>query len=64
MSYSGNMDLAIAIRTLVTTGDSIQVQAGAGLVYDSVPEAEYEETLNKARAVLRAVALARRSEGT
>ena len=64
VSYSGNMDLAIAIRTLVTTGDSIHVQAGAGLVYDSVPEAEYEETLNKARAVLRAVALARRSEGT
>ncbi|HTE50697.1 MAG TPA: anthranilate synthase component I [Kofleriaceae bacterium] len=61
VSYSGNMDLAIAIRTLVTTGDSIHVQAGAGLVYDSVPDTEYEETLNKARAVLRAVALARRS---
>ncbi len=60
VSYSGNMDLAIAIRTLVTAGDSIVVQAGAGLVYDSVPELEYEETLNKARAVLRAVALARR----
>ena len=61
VSYSGNMDLAIAIRALVTSGDSIYVQAGAGLVHDSVPEQEYEETLNKARAVLRAVALARRS---
>jgi anthranilate synthase component 1 len=59
VSYGGNMDLAIAIRTLVATGDSIYVQAGAGLVHDSEPEAEYEETLNKARAVLRAVALAR-----
>jgi anthranilate synthase component 1 len=62
VSYSGNMDLAIAIRTLVTVGDSIYVQAGAGLVYDSDPETEYEETLNKARAVLRAVALARAAE--
>jgi anthranilate synthase component 1 len=59
VSYSGNMDLAIAIRSLIATGDSIYVQAGAGLVHDSVPELEYEETLNKARAVLRAVALAR-----
>src|SRR5690606_38960702 len=59
VSYGGNMDLAIAIRTLVTRGDSIYVQAGAGVVHDSVPEREYEETLNKARAVLRAVALAR-----
>jgi anthranilate synthase component 1 len=63
ISYSGNLDLAIAIRTLVSAGDSIYVQAGAGLVYDSVPELEYEETLNKARAVLRAVALARRTQG-
>ena len=59
VSYAGNMDLAIAIRCLVATADSIHVQAGAGLVHDSVPELEYEETLNKARAVLRAVALAR-----
>jgi anthranilate synthase component 1 len=64
VSYSGNMDLAIAIRTLVTSGDSIYVQAGAGLVYDSVPAMEYEETLSKARAVLRAVALARRAPET
>jgi anthranilate synthase component 1 len=59
LSYTGNLDLAIAIRTLVTRGDLITVQAGAGLVYDSDPQKEYEETVNKARAVLRAVALAR-----
>jgi anthranilate synthase component 1 len=64
VSYGGNMDLAIAIRTLVTTRDRIYVQAGAGLVHDSVPELEYEETLNKARAVLRAVALARSGSET
>ncbi len=62
VSYTGNMDLAIAIRTLVSTDDAIYVQAGAGLVYDSDPEREYEETLNKARAALRAVALARAAE--
>jgi len=59
VSYTGNLDLAIAIRTLVTVGDTIYVQAGAGLVADSVPEIEYEETVNKARGVLRAVAMAR-----
>jgi anthranilate synthase component 1 len=59
VSYSGNLDLAIAIRTLVTRGESIYVQAGAGIVFDSDPEREYEETLSKARAVLRAVTLAR-----
>jgi anthranilate synthase component 1 len=59
VSYTGNMDLAIAIRTLVGLGDQIYVQAGAGLVADSVPEKEWEETVNKARAVLRAVEMAR-----
>ncbi|MFT3700385.1 MAG: anthranilate synthase component I [Kofleriaceae bacterium] len=59
ISYTGNLDLAIAIRTLVATADQIYVQAGAGLVADSVPEAEYEECVNKARGVLRAVAMAR-----
>jgi anthranilate synthase component 1 len=59
VSYTGNLDLAIAIRTLVSVGDTIYVQAGAGLVADSVPDAEYQETVNKARAVLRAVAMAR-----
>ncbi|MEO8706455.1 MAG: anthranilate synthase component I family protein, partial [Kofleriaceae bacterium] len=59
VSYTGNLDLAIAIRTLVSAGDTIYVQAGAGLVADSVPETEYWETVSKARAVLRAVAMAR-----
>ena len=59
VSYTGNLDLAIAIRTLVTHGDTIYVQAGAGLVADSVPELEYQECLNKARAALRAVVMAR-----
>ncbi len=59
VSYTGNLDLAIAIRTLVSTGDTIYVQAGAGLVADSVPATEYRETVSKARAVLRAVAMAR-----
>jgi anthranilate synthase component I len=49
------MDLAIAIRTIVATAGQAHVQAGAGVVADSVPAAEYEETLNKARALLRAV---------
>jgi anthranilate synthase component 1 len=59
VSYTGNLDLAIAIRTLVSCGDTIYVQAGAGIVADSVPELEYQECVNKARAVLRAVAMAR-----
>ncbi|MEO6772395.1 MAG: anthranilate synthase component I [Kofleriaceae bacterium] len=62
VSYTGNLDLAIAIRTLVSAGDTIYVQAGAGLVADSVPELEYQECVNKARAVLRAVAMARTAE--
>jgi anthranilate synthase component I len=61
VSYAGNMDMAIAIRTLVSAGESIYVQAGGGVVHDSDPELEYEETLNKARAVLRAVTLARQA---
>jgi anthranilate synthase component 1 len=59
VSYSGNMDLAIAIRTLVTVEDTVYVQAGAGVVADSDPEAEWQETVNKARAVLRALEMAR-----
>jgi anthranilate synthase component I len=57
--YGGrSMDLAIAIRTLVAAGGAAHVQAGAGVVADSVPASEYEETLNKARALLRAVGAA------
>ncbi len=54
----GNMEMCIAIRTLMAHGQRVSVQAGGGLVYDSVPEAEYQETLNKARAVFTAVAQA------
>lgn len=52
ISIQGNMDLALAIRTMVVQNGKAYVQAGAGIVYDSVPESEYEETLNKARALL------------
>jgi len=54
-SFSGNLDTCITIRTLVLVGDDAYVQAGAGIVADSVPECEYEETCNKARAVLAAI---------
>jgi len=61
VSYTGNLDLAIAIRTLVTKGDTIYVQAGAGIVADSVPADEHTECVNKARAVINAVEVARRA---
>ena len=54
-SFSGNMDMAIAIRTMVVNKGVAYVQAGAGIVYDSVPQREYEESLNKARALLKAL---------
>ena len=54
-SFSGNMDLAIAIRTLVVKDGSIHLQAGAGLVADSDPAAEYQETVNKAMAIVKAI---------
>ncbi len=53
--FSGNMDTAITIRTIVMRNGTAHVQAGAGIVYDSVPAREYEETLNKARAMLKAI---------
>lgn len=59
--YSGNLDSCITIRTIITTEEKAYVQAGAGIVADSDPEAEYEETLNKAQALLEAV---RRAEGS
>ncbi|NVK29953.1 MAG: anthranilate synthase component I [Gammaproteobacteria bacterium] len=57
-SYSGNFDTAIAIRTAVIKDGQVHIQAGAGVVYDSDPESEWQETLNKARAVTRAVEMA------
>ncbi len=54
-SYDGSLDTCIAIRTLVMHGQTISVQAGAGIVADSEPRNEYQETVNKARALVRAV---------
>ena len=54
----GDMEMCIAIRTLMQSGRRVSVQAGAGLVYDSKPAAEYQETVNKARALFAAVAQA------
>lgn len=54
LSFSGEMDLAIAIRTGLIHNGNLYVQAAAGIVADSVPESEWQETENKARAVLRA----------
>jgi anthranilate synthase component 1 len=58
ISWSGNMDTAIAIRTAVIKDGVLYVQAGAGIVADSVPANEWHETMNKARAMFRAVAMA------
>ena len=58
ISWQGDMDTAIAIRTALIKDGTISVQAGAGIVYDSVPDNEWVETLNKAKAVLRAAAMA------
>ncbi|HTY36972.1 MAG TPA: anthranilate synthase component I [Bacteroidota bacterium] len=55
IDFSGNLDSCIAIRTMVTSGDLLRFQAGAGIVYDSNPEREYEETLEKLRANLKAL---------
>ena len=57
-SYSGNLDTAITIRTAVYRDGVVSVQAGGGIVADSEPEAEHQETMNKARAVLRAIDVA------
>ncbi|HZD39646.1 MAG TPA: anthranilate synthase component I [Terriglobales bacterium] len=56
--YNGNLDTCIVIRTIVMKGKKVFIHAGAGLVADSNPPAEYQETLNKARAMFRAVELA------
>ncbi len=61
LSFTGNLDFAIAIRTMVSRGDQVYLQAGAGIVADSDPDAEYEETVNKAKAVVRALGMARQT---
>jgi anthranilate synthase component 1 len=63
VDFSGNMDTCITIRTIILKGNTAYVQAGAGIVADSVPEREYEETLNKARGLLKAIEVAERMEG-
>jgi anthranilate synthase component 1 len=58
ISWTGNMDTAIAIRTAVIRDGTLHIQAGAGIVADSQPELEWKETMNKGRAIFRAVAMA------
>ncbi|MGB7925749.1 MAG: anthranilate synthase component I family protein [Pyrinomonadaceae bacterium] len=60
MDYADNLDSCIAIRTIVLKDSQACAQAGAGIVADSVPEREYEETVNKARALVRAIEMAER----
>ncbi len=57
IGWNGNMDTAIAIRTAVIRGKTLYIQAGAGIVADSLPRNEWNETMNKARAIFRAVAM-------
>ena len=57
-SFTGNMDMCIAIRTLLMKDGMLNIQAGGGVVADSVPELEYEETVNKAGALMKAVEMA------
>jgi anthranilate synthase component 1 len=63
IGWNGNLDTAIAIRTAVIKDGRLHVQAGAGIVHDSVPENEWQETLNKAKALMRAVQMTRTDSG-
>jgi anthranilate synthase component 1 len=58
LDFSGNLDTCIALRTIVIKGQTAYIQAGAGIVYDSVPAEEYQETMNKAMGLLRAIEMA------
>jgi len=60
LAWNGNMDTAIAIRTAVIKSGELHIQAGAGVVYDSQPNLEWKETMNKGRAVFRAYLLVSR----
>jgi anthranilate synthase component 1 len=62
-SFTGDMDMASSIRTMVVSKGMAYTQAGGGVVYDSVPETEYQETLNKARALLTAISQAESAGG-
>ena len=57
LSFSGQMDLNIVIRTILVKKDRVYLQVGGGIVYDSEPEAEYQETLHKAKALFQALNL-------
>jgi anthranilate synthase component 1 len=58
LDFAGNLDFCIAIRTIAMRGTAAQVQAGAGIVADSIPAAEYDEACDKARALLQALDMA------
>ena len=60
LAWNGNMDTAIAIRTAVIKGNKLYIQAGAGVVADSIPRLEWKETVNKARAIFHAAAMSER----
>ena len=60
--FDGTMDTCLAIRTMIGHGDSVSVQAGAGIVADSNPASEYQETVNKASALLRAIEMVEAKE--
>jgi anthranilate synthase component 1 len=62
MDFSGNLDSCIAIRTMVVKNGVASVQAGGGIVADSAPEREYQESVNKARALIAALEIAHRGE--
>jgi len=61
LDHSGNLDSCISIRTLFVKEGRAYIQAGAGIVADSIPESEYVETVNKARALLQAIEMAEQS---
>ena len=63
LDFAGDMDTCIALRTVVVAGGKAYVQAGAGIVADSSPEAEHQETLNKARGLLKAIEVTRQRLG-
>ena len=62
--FEGNHDSCIAIRTAMISQNTLHLQAGAGIVADSVPENEYQETINKAQGMLKAIAFAERISET
>ncbi len=55
LGWNGNMDTAISIRTCVIKSNKLHIQCGAGIVYDSIPENEWDETINKGKAIIKAL---------